>query len=43
MDLAANNPQVLRPIFHDRTSEEDVISIAKMVSLEKNKLELVIS
>ena len=43
MDLAANNSQVLRLIFPDRTREEDVISIAKMVSLETNKLDLVIS
>ena len=43
MDLAANNSQVLRPIFPDRTREEDVISIAKMVSMETNKLDLVIS
>ena len=42
MDLAANNSQVLRPIFPDRTREEDVISIAKMVRLDTNKLDLVI-
>ena len=43
MDLAANNSLVLRPIFPDRIRAEDVISIAKMVSLETNKLDLVIS
>jgi NAD(P)-dependent dehydrogenase (short-subunit alcohol dehydrogenase family) len=43
LDLAANNSQVLVPILADSTREEDVGNVAKMVSQETNKLNLVMN
>ena len=43
LDLAANNSQVLVPILADSTHEEDVGNVAKMVSQETNKLNLVMN
>ena len=43
LDLAANNSQILVPILADSTHEEDVGNEAKMVSQEKNKLNLFIN
>ncbi len=43
LELAANNPRVLIPILADSTCEEDVSNVAKMVSQETSKLDLVIN
>ena len=43
LELAANNAQVLLPIFANSTPKKDVSNASKKISQETNKLDLIIN